>query len=101
MLAFIIAMTSLRKNIELDLTVPKFIIKPIIATAIMGICSYYIYILLLGIISEKMATIIAIVLAVIIYALAVIALKIFSKEELKSIPFGDKAVKILEKLKIY
>lgn len=67
----------------------------------MGICSYFIYSQLLGIMSGKVATIIAIVIAVIIYALAIVALKIFSKEEILKIPMGNKICKVLEKLKIY
>ena len=99
--AFSIAITSLKRTIKLDLGFPKFVIKPIIATFIMAICSYFIYLTLLGIISAKLATIVAIVIAVVIYALAVIALKIFSKEEIVQKPYGDKIVKVLEKLKIY
>ena len=99
--AFTIAITMLRKNIKLDLTFSKFIIKPIIATLIMGVCSYYIYILLKGIIIERMATIIAIFMAVLIYAISMIFLKIFTKEEFEMLPAGDRIVKILEKFKIY
>ena len=50
---------------------------------------------------ERLATIIAIVVAVIIYVLAVIILKIFTKEELKMMPLGNKITTFLEKLKIY
>ena len=99
--AFTIAMTVLRKTIKLDLTFSKFVIKPIVAVAIMGICSYFSYITLTGIIAQKLATIISIIIAVIVYALAVIALKVFSKEELLMMPGGNKICKILEKLKIY
>lgn len=101
LVAFCIAITALRKSIKLNLTFSKFVVKPIIATAIMGICSYFIYSILSGIIIERLATIIAIVVAVIIYVLAVIVLKIFTKEEFKMMPAGDKIVKILEKIKIY
>ena len=101
MVAFTIAINALRKNIKLDLTFSKFVIKPILATTIMGICSYFIYSTLSGIIVERLATIIAIVVAVIIYVLAVIILKIFTKEELKMMPLGDKITTFLEKLKIY
>lgn len=101
LVAFSIAMTSLRKNIKLNLTFSKFVIKPIIATAIMGICSYFIYLTLLGIIANRLATILSIVSAVIIYAMAIIALKVFSKEEIVMMPAGNKICKILEKLKIY
>ena len=99
--AFTIAITSLKRNIKLNLTFSKFVIKPIIATIIMGICSYFIYSSLLGIITENLATIIAIVSAVIIYAISVIVLKIFTKEEMQMMPAGDKICTILEKLRIY
>lgn len=99
--AFTIAITALRKNIKLDLTFSKFIFKPFIATIMMGICSYGVYYLLSGIIVEKMATIIALIVAVIIYVLAVAVLKIFTKDEIKMMPAGEKIAKILEKIKIY
>lgn len=101
LVAFTIAITALRKNIKLDLTFSKIVVKPIIAVTIMGICSYFIYSTLLGIITPKLATILAIVVAVVIYVLAVIALKIFSKEEIASMPYGTKILKILSKMKIY
>lgn len=101
LVAFCIAFTLLRKNIKLNLTFSKFVIKPVIAIAIMGICSYFTYLALKGIIIEKMATIIAITVAVIVYVLSVIILKVFTKEEIKMLPAGDKIVRILEKIKIY
>lgn len=101
MVAFTIAITSLKRNIKLNLTFSKFVIKPAIATTIMGICSYFIYSSLLGIISGNLATIIAIISAVIIYAISVIVLKVFTKEELQMMPAGDKICAILEKLRIY
>ena len=101
MVAFTIAITSLKRNIKLNLTFSKFVIKPVIATTIMGICSYFIYSSLLGIISGNLATIIAIISAVIIYAISVIVLKVFTKEELQMMPVGDKICAILEKLRLY
>ena len=101
MVAFTIAIISLKRNIKLDLTVFKFVIKPILATMIMGICSYFIYSNLLGIINGKLATIIAITMAIIIYALAIIVLKVFKKEEILMMPAGNKICKLLESLKIY
>ena len=44
---------------------------------------------------------IAIIAAVIIYILAIFALKVFSKEEILTLPMGNKICKVLEKLKIY
>ncbi len=101
LVAFIIAFLVLKKNVKLSLNWNNFVIKPIISTAIMAICSYAIYIVLGGIISTKLATIIAILAAVIIYALAIIALKVFTKEEIKMLPYGIKIYNILEKMGIY
>jgi len=67
----------------------------------MGICSLFSYITLYGIIAQKLATIISIIIAVIIYTLAIVALKVFSKEEILMMPAGNKICNILEKLKIY
>ena len=91
----------LRKYIKLNLTFSKFVLKPVISTAIMGICSYFTYLALKGIIVERLATIIAIMVAVVIYSLAIVALKVFTKDEFKMMPAGDKIVKFLEKIKIY
>ena len=99
--AFMISIMALRKTIKIKLSMKKFVIKPILATMIMGICSYFIYSLLLGIIVEKLATIIAILSAIIIYVLAVVSLRVFSKQEIKMLPSGNKICMILEKLKIY
>ncbi len=99
--AFFIGFNVLRANMKLDLSFSKFVVKPILATIAMGICSYAVYFLLGGIIAEKMATIIAILFAVVIYALAIIAFKIFTKEEIFMIPYGQKLYKILEKFGLY
>ena len=79
----------------------KCVIKPLVATLIMGICSYYIYLLIKGIISVRIATIIAIIVAIIIYTLSLLALKVLDKEEMNMIPYGTKIVKILEIVGIY
>ena len=48
-----------------------------------------------------MATILAIAIAIVVYCLSVIALKIFSKNEILMFPFGEKIYKLLEKISIY
>ena len=100
-IAFTIASTALRKNIKLNLPISKILIKPLIAVTIMGICSYFTYSVLIGIIAKKLATIIAMVFAVIIYGLAIVTLKVFSKEEILQLPSGNRIYGLLRKLKIY
>ena len=101
LVAFIIAITVLKRTIKLDLTFSKLVLKPALATIIMAICSYFVYYLLNGIIFERLATIIAILVAVIIYVISVIKLKIFTKEEIKMLPFGEKINLFFEKNKLY
>lgn len=86
---------------KLELKFSKFVVKPILATAMMGICSYAVYFILNGIIAEKLATIMAMLMAVVIYVLAIVTLKIFTKEEILMIPYGQKLYKILAKFGIY
>lgn len=99
--AFFIGFTVLRKNMKLGLSFSKFIVKPLLASGMMAICSYGVYLLLGGINAGKMATIIAIIVAVIVYVLSVFVLKILDKEEIKMIPYGYKLNKILEKIGLY
>lgn len=100
-IAFFICFYVLKKNINLDLTFSKFILKPILATIIMSICSYGTYLLLIGINIGKSSTIISIIIAVLVYVFMVIMLKIFTKEEILMIPYGNKIINILEKFKWY
>jgi len=100
-IAFFIGFKVLRKNMKIDLSFSKFVIKPFLASIIMGVCSYAIYIILTGISLGKLATIISICVAILIYILSVIVLKIFTKEEIFMIPYGQKIYKILQKFGIY
>ena len=100
-IAFFIGFNVLRANMKLDLTFSKFITKPVLATTFMGICSYAIYFILNSMNLGKLATIIAMLIAVIVYIISVVVLRIFTKEEIFMIPYGQKIYKILEKFGIY
>jgi len=99
--SFSIVFYVLNKTVKLDIKFKKHIFKPIIATVIMCICSYYLYILLYGILSIKVSVIIAILCAMLIYVISIIILRIFTKEEIFMVPFGGKIYKVLEKIGIY
>lgn len=99
--AFAISFYVLKKTMKLELNTNKFIIKPILATIIMSICSYFVYIILEGNMSMRLATIISLIVAVGIYAISILVLKIFTKNEIYMIPYGNKLYKILERLGIY
>lgn len=99
--AFTIVFNVLKKYVKLDLPFKKFVLKPVLATGIMGICSYTLFLILKGINFGNKATIISIVFAVLVYVLAVVVLKIYNKEDIYMLPKGEKIYKILEKMKIY
>ena len=68
-IAFLIVFTVLRKTVDLKLNFNKMVIKPLIASLMMGIVSYGAYILLKGIFVQNLATILALIVAVVVYVL--------------------------------
>ena len=101
MISFVIVFNILKKYVRLDLPVKKFVLKPIIATGIMTICSYTLFLILSCIITENRATIISILFAITIYTILIFELKIYNKDDIYMLPKGKIIYKILEKIKIY
>lgn len=99
-ISFTIGFSVLRKNMKLNLDFGKFVTKPILATTMMIICSYYLYIILSTRVTSNIATLISIGIAVIIYALSVIVLQVLTKEEIYMLPKGEKIYKALVKLNL-
>lgn len=100
-IALFIEFKILNKNINLKLNKTKFVLKPFIASLVMAVSSYVMYILIINKIQNKLATLFSIGLGMLIYVIFVILLKIFSKEEIFMIPFGKKVYYFLENLKLY
>lgn len=101
-ISFSIVYIVLRKTIKLNFKLSKIIMKPIIATIGMGIISYIFYSFCLNIFGdERISTVIGIIIAIIVYAINVILLKIYSQEDILMLPKGEKILKILKKVKIY
>jgi len=101
LVATCIGFTILRKNIQLETDFMQFVGKPVLATAIMAgatILSEKVLGMFLD--STRIITILAIVVAVVTYFLAVILLKIFKREDYHMLPYGDKLYHFLEKIKL-
>lgn len=119
MIAFTISFIVLSKTVKLNLSFSKLVIKPIIATAMMAILSYAIYLILSGnllinigtltisslslqgIIPTRLVTIVALIFAIIIYVISILVLKIFTKEDILMIPYGGKIYDVLQKFGVY
>ena len=100
-LAFGICLYYLNKQIKLDMNFKDNVLKPILASAIMGAIVYFTYRLLIGPFGNAISTIISILVGVISYAILVLITKMLKKEDLYMIPFGAKIYGVLLKLKVY
>ena len=76
--------------------------KPLLASVLMGLCAKGVYGLAGGVLHAResfggnaLATLVAIVAAVMVYAVLVIALRILRAEDVKSLPKGAKIAKLL------
>lgn len=98
--SFLIVLYIMRKNITINFGL-KTIYKPIVATGMMAICLIFIYENLLGIISRQLCIIITLIVAVVVYILLILKLKVFSESEIQMLPYGKNIFKILKILKIY
>ncbi len=97
MIAVSIEFKVLKKEIKIKLDYKKFIVKPLIAVAIMGGTSYYTYLYLFSVIKNaNMVIILAILTAFTVYIILVVLLKIFSKEEIFMLPYGKKFYEFLK-----
>lgn len=99
--AFWIVFSVLKKTVNLKTSFTKLMFKPFVASIMMAIVSYGVYLLLNSIIAPKVATIIALVVAVIVYALSILILRVFTEEDILMLPFGNKIYAILVKFGIY
>ena len=100
--SFTIVYNVLKRTVKLDFRISKMIIKPLIVTIIMSIISHGAYILSLNIgFTTRIATLVGIAVAVIVYFVLVVVFKILSKEDIYMLPNGAKIYNFLRRFKIY
>ena len=97
----VIEFIFLNKFINLKLNFVKYIFKPLMVTCIMGILSFKLYYFLLNYVFYKLAFLISLVFAILIYGILVIFFKIFNDEEILSLPGGNNIYKMLKTIGIY
>jgi len=98
---FVICMYYLRKEIKLNLNLYNHLLKPTIASGIMGVIVYFTYKLIENLSGNTIACFVGILIGIIIYLILVLIMKILSKEDIYMIPYGTKIYNILIKLKVY
>lgn len=83
--------------------VPDFVsifVKPLIAGIICGAAAYFSEILFDFVFRQRIATILAVAAAVIVYVIALLMLKAIKREDILQMPKGNKIVKLLEKRRL-
>lgn len=95
-----VSMYMVKKYVNIKFGVSD-IIKPILATLMMGICMIFTYNNLLCIISEKLCILLTLLITITIYFLLILILKVFSEDEIKKIPFGTSIYSVLKVLRVY
>lgn len=74
-----------------------FIIKPLVASGVMGLCGYILKMTLPG---SRMITIIELLVCVVIYGIMVFVVRAIKREDVLNLPKGDKLARLLEKFKL-
>lgn len=80
--------------------VPNFFsttVKPLIGAVASSAAAYFVNLLLKDVVNHRIATIVAIVAAAIVYIAILLIIKTFRAEEIKILPKGEKIAKTLEK----
>jgi len=101
-ISFSYGFSILRKKVSLKLNFNKYILKPVIATLIMGLSAILVYkgaILLLH--SNILGVILAMAVAVIVYAYLIFFLKIMNENEILELPSGARLLRLVKKLGFY
>ena len=96
--SFSYGFTVLSRNVPVRLAAGKYVIKPLICASVMGIAAFTVYKLLFVITSSNVVSLFAaIALAIVIYAVLLLATKTLEKEEILQLPAGDKLAALLKR----
>lgn len=86
---------AVRKHLDLKIDVYKTVLAPLIASLIMGgFCLIFFRLFLLKL-SSDLSVVLVMPIAMVVYAVSLLKLKIFDEDELNSIPFGSKIKRFL------
>ena len=101
LVAMIINIVFLHRSLKLNMDYKQGILKPLTVTLIMGIMAVLTYKGVLMIINRtSLATLMAIIMAIIVYFFGIILFGVFDRDDYHMLPYGDKIYRFLEKLKL-
>lgn len=98
--ASIIEFIYIKKHMQLKLSLKEFIIKPLLTVITMFVVVKLSYGVTVGFLGNALATLISISIGGIVYGLVLLGIGGITKEELMSMPKGEKIYSILRKFKL-
>lgn len=84
--------------VKIDIKTITFMIKPLIAAAVMGAAAYLVYPIINSVLSGRVGTIAAIIAAGVVYMLVLFLVRAIKREDIITLPKGEKLANIFEKL---
>ena len=97
----IINIVFLHRSLKLNMDYKQGILKPLIVTLIMGIMAVLTHKGVLMILNRtSIATLMAILIAIIVYFFGIILIGVFDRDDYHMLPYGDKIYRFLEKIKL-
>jgi stage V sporulation protein B len=100
LVAAIIEIIYVRKAMNIKFSLKEFIIKPLITVITMFIVVKLSYGVLVGILGGKLATVAAIAIGGLVYVVVLLFIGGIKKEEILTMPKGEKIYKLLKKLNL-
>ncbi len=100
LIAVLIELVCIKKAMGVKFPLKEFVIKPLITVITMFIAVKLSYGFIAAIVGGKLATLISIAIGGVVYGLVLIGIGGIKKEELLTMPKGDKLYKILRKLNL-
>lgn len=97
LILMILNFAALRKVTKVKTDIKSVYVKPLLASLGCGAAALLTYTLLNGMIRQSFATILAILAAVLVYAVLILFTKTLKEEDIKFLPNSKKILKILEK----
>ena len=100
-IAAAISLIALLRKIKINIGFADYILKPVIATAGMGLTAFYTFKgINMFINSVALSTLIAVGTAGVVYILLLLAVKALDKEDYKMLPYGDKICGLMMKYRL-
>lgn len=100
LIAVLIEITYIKKNLGVKFSTKEFVLRPLITVVSMALVVKLVYGLSNGILGNSLATVISIAIGAVVYGLVLIGIGGIKKEEILTMPKGDKIYSLLKKLKL-